>query len=48
MATTDLIVRRAKLDGKEVDIYVSKGKIEATGTSEAGWARDRKVFFAFE
>jgi len=27
---------------------VSKGKLEATGTSEAGWARDRKVDFIWE
>ncbi|MBI9078774.1 MAG: dihydroorotase [Pseudodesulfovibrio sp.] len=27
MAQTDLIVRRAKLDGKDVDVFVAKGKI---------------------
>jgi peptidoglycan-associated lipoprotein len=27
---------------------VSKGKIEAMGTDEAGWARDRKVVFIWE
>ena len=29
MAKIDLIIRRAKLDGKDVDVFVSKGKIEA-------------------
>lgn len=33
MAKIDLIVRRAKLDGKEVDIFVAKGKIEAVKKS---------------
>lgn len=27
---------------------VSKGKLEATGSSESGWARDRKVVFIWE
>ena len=33
MAKIDLIVRRAKLDGKEVDIFVSKGTIAAVKKS---------------
>ena len=27
---------------------VSKGKLEATGSDEASWARDRKVLFIWE
>ena len=48
MAKIDLIVRRAKLDGKEVDIFVSKGKIEAVKKSvkslDAGDARVEEAF----
>lgn len=40
MAKVDLIVRRAKFDGKEVDIFVAKGRIEkiepSTETLDAG------------
>ncbi len=48
MAKVDLIVRRAKLDGKEVDIFVSKGKIEkikkSTKTLDAGDAKVEEAF----
>ncbi|MBG0791107.1 MAG: dihydroorotase [Desulfovibrionaceae bacterium] len=33
MAKIDLIVRRARLDGRDVDIFVSRGKIEAVRKS---------------
>jgi len=48
MAKIDLIVRRAKLDGKEVDVFVSKGKIEqikkSTKTIDAGDAKVEEAF----
>lgn len=48
MAKIDLIVRRAKMDGKEVDIFVSKGKIEkvekSTETLDAGDAKVEEAF----
>ncbi|QJB55752.1 dihydroorotase [Pseudodesulfovibrio sp. zrk46] len=48
MAKIDLIVRRAKLDGKEVDIFVSKGKIvEVKKSAETIDAGDAKVEEAF-
>ncbi|BDQ34724.1 dihydroorotase [Pseudodesulfovibrio portus] len=48
MAKIDLIVRRAKLDGKEVDIFVSRGRIESVKKSvkslDAGDARVEEAF----
>lgn len=48
MAKIDLIVRRAKLDGRDVDIFVSRGKIEAVKKSvkslDAGDARVEEAF----
>ncbi len=48
MAKIDLIIRRANLDGKEVDVFVSKGKIEKVKTSvktlEPGDAKVEEAF----
>lgn len=44
MASIDLIVRKAKLDGKDVDVYVCKGKIvDVTKSSKSFEAGDTKV-----
>jgi dihydroorotase len=44
MAKVDLIVRRAKLDGKDVDVFVSKGRIvEVKPSAESLDAGDAKV-----
>lgn len=48
MAKIDLIIRRAKLDGREVDVFVSKGKIEAVKKSvkslDPGTAKVEEAF----
>ncbi|MDC0335571.1 dihydroorotase [Pseudodesulfovibrio sp.] len=48
MAKIDLIVRRAKLDGKDVDVFVSKGKIEkvtkSVKTLDPGTAKVEEAF----
>lgn len=48
MAKIDLIVRRAKLDGKDVDVFVSRGKIvEVKQSAESLDAGDAKIEEAF-
>lgn len=48
MAKIDLIVRRVKLDGKDVDVFVSKGKIEkvkkSAKTLDVGDAKVEEAF----
>ncbi len=45
-------VAHARLDGVGIDAArmrpVSRGKLEAQGTEETGWARDRRVDFHWE